>query len=62
MFDPNFLPEVSLVIAAFNEDVIIRKKIANTLELDYPKDKLHIYFVTDGSTDSTNDIGNMNLY
>ena len=55
-FDPDFLPAVSLVIASFNEEAIIRKKIANTFELDYPKDKLHIYFVTDGSTDATNDI------
>ncbi|MEO8109707.1 MAG: glycosyltransferase family 2 protein [Ginsengibacter sp.] len=55
-FDPDFLPAVSLVIATFNEESIIRKKVANTFELDYPKDKLHIYFVTDGSTDNTNNI------
>lgn len=55
-FDPDFLPEVSLVIASFNEEGIIGKKIANTFELDYPEDKLQIYFVTDGSTDSTNHI------
>lgn len=56
IFDPFFLPPVSLVIATFNEETILEKKIANTLELDYPKDKLHVYFVTDGSTDATNDI------
>lgn len=55
-FDPDFLPAVSLVIATFNEEAIIRKKVANTFQLDYPKDKLHIYFVTDGSTDNTNNI------
>ena len=56
VFDPSFLPPVSLVIATFNEETIIDKKISNTFELDYPKDKLHIYFVTDGSTDNTNNI------
>ncbi|MEO6639472.1 MAG: glycosyltransferase family 2 protein [Ginsengibacter sp.] len=55
-FNPEFLPAVSLVIATYNEEAIIRKKIKNTFELDYPKDKLNIYFVTDGSTDSTNEI------
>ncbi len=55
-FGKDFLPDVSLVIATYNEEVIIRKKIMNTLELDYPKNNLRIYFVTDGSTDGTNDI------
>lgn len=56
VFDKDFLPPVSLVVATFNEELIIRKKILNTLELDYPKNNLEIYFVTDGSTDDTNNI------
>ncbi|MEP6583200.1 MAG: glycosyltransferase family 2 protein [Ginsengibacter sp.] len=55
-FDPSYQPSISLVIATYNEEQIIRKKVLNTLELDYPKDKLKIYFVTDGSTDNTNSI------
>ncbi len=55
-FDLKFLPPVSLVIATYNEEAIIGKKIANTLALDYPKEKLDVYFVTDGSTDATNEI------
>ncbi len=58
VFDLSFLPSVSLVIATYNEEEIIRKKILNTFELDYPKNKLEIYFVTDGSTDDTNNILN----
>lgn len=50
------LPEVTLVIAAYNEEDIIREKILNTLELDYPENKLNIYFVTDGSSDQSPDI------
>lgn len=56
-FDPaKELPAVSLLVAAYNEEKYIGKKIADCLELNYPKDKLQIVFVTDGSTDSTPDI------
>ncbi len=49
-------PEVTLLIAAYNEAEIIRQKIANCEKIDYPKDRLKVLFVTDGSTDQTNDI------
>lgn len=49
-------PEVTLVIAAFNEERFITEKISNSLTLDYPLDKLSIVVVTDGSTDSTPDL------
>lgn len=52
------LPKVDLLIAAFNEEKVIGLKVLNSLELDYPQDKLKIYIVSDGSTDSTNDIVN----
>ena len=47
------LPEVAMVVAAYNEADIIEQKINNCLAIDYPDDKLHFYFVTDGSTDPT---------
>lgn len=46
-------PEVTLLIAAYNEQDIIAQKMENCLGLNYPHDKLHILWVTDGSTDST---------
>ncbi|TKC59246.1 glycosyltransferase family 2 protein [Pedobacter hiemivivus] len=49
------LPSVTLVIAAYNEEDLIDEKITNSLQLNYPKDKIKIMFVTDGSTDSTPD-------
>jgi len=52
-FLPGFEPEVALVVAAYNEEDYIDDKIQNTLALDYPAGKLHIYFVTDGSDDNT---------
>lgn len=54
--DDSFLPEVSLLIAAYNEEETIADKIKNSLELDYPKDKLEIVVVSDGSTDRTDEI------
>lgn len=54
--DDNFLPEVSLLIAAYNEEDTIADKIKNSLELDYPKDKMEIVIVSDGSTDRTDEI------
>lgn len=47
------LPSMSLVIAAYNEENIIEKKIRNTLALRYPADRLRVIFVTDGSSDLT---------
>ena len=49
------LPEVTLFITAFNEEDVVDEKMENSLELDYPADKLHIVWVTDGSNDGTNE-------
>ncbi|MEH0155774.1 glycosyltransferase family 2 protein [Limibacter armeniacum] len=49
-------PEVTLVVAAYNEEDFIREKIENSLTLDYPADKINFLFVTDGSDDETMDI------
>lgn len=50
------LPGLTLVVAIYNEEQILEKKIRNTLSLKYPEGKLHILFVTDGSSDSSNKI------
>lgn len=41
-------PSVTVVIPAFNEDVWLKRKIENSLALNYPQDKLKILVVTDG--------------
>ena len=51
--DGSFTPTLTLIVAAYNEANVIEEKILNTLQLIYPKDKLHIMFVTDGSSDET---------
>jgi poly-beta-1,6-N-acetyl-D-glucosamine synthase len=52
----DFEPEVTLVIAAFNEAAFIQEKIENSLSLVYPPGKLKFLFVADGSEDETVDI------
>ena len=47
------LPEVTLMICAYNEQDIVDAKMENTRQITYPK--LHVVWVTDGSNDATND-------
>ncbi|NML19338.1 glycosyltransferase family 2 protein [Pseudoflavitalea sp. G-6-1-2] len=49
-------PMVALVVAAYNEQDFIEQKIANSLQLDYPKHRLELIFITDGSNDLTPEI------
>lgn len=49
-------PSVSLIVCAFNEQHHIVKKIHNCLSFNYPREKLEIIVVSDGSTDKTNEI------
>ena len=49
------LPEVTLFITAYNEEQVVDEKMKNCHELNYPKDKLHIVWVTDGSNDRTHE-------
>ncbi|MEP6925976.1 MAG: glycosyltransferase family 2 protein [Pyrinomonadaceae bacterium] len=51
-----FAPLVSIIITAYNEEKDIRAKIKNTLQIDYPKEKLEIIIASDGSTDKTDAI------
>lgn len=49
----SFEPSVTLIIAAYNEERYVEQKIKNTLALNYPSDKLKVWFVTDGSSDNS---------
>ena len=50
------LPAVTIVIPTFNEEVVIAEKIENTLNLDYPSDRLQIVVCDDASADRTVEI------
>jgi len=49
-------PAVTVVIAAYNEEASIATTLENKLKLEYPKGKLEIIVVSDGSTDATDTI------
>ena len=50
------LPSVALIISAHNEERIIREKIENSLQIDYPSDLLRVIVASDGSIDDTDAI------
>ena len=50
------LPTVSIVIAAYNEETVIERRLANLRELDYPADKLELVVTSDASTDRTDEL------
>ncbi len=50
------VPFVSVIVAAYNEEKSIGRRIENLLEQNYPKDKLEIIVASDGSTDRTVEI------
>jgi cellulose synthase/poly-beta-1,6-N-acetylglucosamine synthase-like glycosyltransferase len=52
----DYYPSVSLVVTAYNEEKRIARKIYNSLSVCYPRDKLDIIVVSDGSTDRTDEI------
>ena len=49
-------PPVTLIVTVHNEEKRVRDKLENTLDLDYPRDRLQILVASDGSNDRTNEI------
>lgn len=47
------LPDVCLIVAAYNEAKCLEEKIRNALSLNYPAGKLQVLVITDGSTDES---------
>jgi poly-beta-1,6-N-acetyl-D-glucosamine synthase len=56
--DISNFPRFTIIVAAYNEENIIQKKIENFYQLKYPADRLDMVIVSDMSTDNTNDIVN----
>jgi cellulose synthase/poly-beta-1,6-N-acetylglucosamine synthase-like glycosyltransferase len=54
--DEGYLPSVTIIIPAYNEEDCIEEKLLNSLALDYPADKLEIIISSDNSTDRTAEI------
>jgi cellulose synthase/poly-beta-1,6-N-acetylglucosamine synthase-like glycosyltransferase len=49
-------PTAAVIIAAYNEETVIGRRIENLLALDYPREKLQIVVTSDASTDRTEEI------
>ncbi|MFL5963589.1 MAG: glycosyltransferase family 2 protein [Gaiellaceae bacterium] len=49
-------PTVTVIVAAYNEEPVIARRLENLLALDYPKDKLQIVVSSDASSDRTDEI------
>jgi cellulose synthase/poly-beta-1,6-N-acetylglucosamine synthase-like glycosyltransferase len=50
------LPNVSILIAAYNEENVIEKKILSVFNTTYPLSKIKVYVGSDASTDKTESI------
>jgi cellulose synthase/poly-beta-1,6-N-acetylglucosamine synthase-like glycosyltransferase len=54
--DPGAEPTASVIVAAYNEESVIERRLDNLLALDYPADRLEFVVASDASTDRTNEL------
>lgn len=57
ILDDEHLPTVTILIPARNEELVIESTLRAIIQLDYPKEKLEVILLNDGSTDRTEEIG-----
>ena len=50
------LPSVSVIVAAYNEESVIERRLENLLALDYPPEQLELVVTSDASTDRTHEL------
>jgi cellulose synthase/poly-beta-1,6-N-acetylglucosamine synthase-like glycosyltransferase len=51
--DGEYIPRVTVVVAAYNEEPVIERRIANLRALDYPAEKVELVVTSDASSDRT---------
>ena len=54
--DYSYVPIVSIMVVAHNEEKVIEEKLNNLLKVDYPDEKIELLIASDYSTDRTNQI------
>jgi len=54
--DPNYEPELSIIIPTYNEASTIEKKLKSIMEADYPRSKMELIIVDGASTDGTSEL------
>jgi cellulose synthase/poly-beta-1,6-N-acetylglucosamine synthase-like glycosyltransferase len=52
----DFEPAVTVIVAAFNEEQVIERRVANLRALDYPPEKLELVVTSDASSDRTEEL------
>ena len=56
LFKEEYYPNVSVIIAAYNEEDCIRETIESILKSDYPTESFEIWVSSDASTDRTDEV------
>jgi len=51
-----YSPRVAVIMSVYNEEMVILKKVRNSLDLDYPEEQMEILVGLDAPTDSTAEI------
>jgi cellulose synthase/poly-beta-1,6-N-acetylglucosamine synthase-like glycosyltransferase len=54
-------PHISIIISAYNEELVIGKRIENIKECHYPVEKYELIFVDDCSSDNTKNLAKISL-
>ncbi|MES2213863.1 MAG: glycosyltransferase family 2 protein [Patescibacteria group bacterium] len=54
--EPSHFPSVSIIVPSFNEELTVAATIESLLALDYPRDRLKLLLVDDGSSDKTYEV------
>ena len=54
--DESFEPDVTVIVAAYNEETVIERRLENLLALDYPAERLEIVVASDASSDRTHEL------
>jgi cellulose synthase/poly-beta-1,6-N-acetylglucosamine synthase-like glycosyltransferase len=49
-------PTVTVIVAAYNEEAVIERRLENLLALDYPADRLEVVVTSDASNDRTHEL------
>ncbi len=53
---PTSHPDISIIISAYNEELVVAKRISNIEACHYPKERIEIIFVDDCSSDDTKNL------
>jgi len=54
--DESYEPDVTVIVAAYNEETVIERRLENLLTLDYPEEKLSVVVASDASSDRTHEL------